>query len=150
MDTTHYETGKLGLSTPEIEAEMEEIRKAVMARDEEAARNGIAYFYLHTPLEIHRTSVLDAMRMATSCLVYKDKTGWTESRLRFTRPYASPVRFTEPKYEGTAEQRAAYPLTEDELDAIYEAQAVRVKSARIVYNAVPPEEDGGPIHGVRW
>ena len=150
MDTTHYETGKLGLSTPEIEAEMEEIRKAVMARDEEAARNGIAYFYLHTPREIHRTSVLNAMRTATSCLVYKDKTGWTESRLRFSRPYASPVRFTEPKYEGTAEQRAAYPLTDAELDAIYEAQAERIKSARIVYNAVPPEEDGGPIHGIRW
>jgi hypothetical protein len=88
--------------------------------------------------------------MATSCLVYQDREGWTASRLRFIRPYTSPVRFTEPKYEGTAEQRAANTLSDAELDAIYEAQSERLKQATVIYNAVPPEEDGGPIHGVRW
>jgi hypothetical protein len=150
METTAYKTGRLGLSTPEIEAEMEEIRQSVIKRDPEATRHGLAYFYLHTPQEIHRTSVLNAMRMATSCLVYQDKAGWTASRLRFSRPYASPVRFTEPKYEGTAEQRAANTLSDAELDAIYEAQSERLKQATVIYNVVSPEEDGGPVHGVRW
>ena len=91
MDTTHYETGKLGLSTPEIESEMEEIRKAVMARDEEAARNGIAYFYLHTPREIHRTSVLNAMRMATSCLVSAPASPSTKAPPNSAPPTRSPT-----------------------------------------------------------
>lgn len=150
METTHYETGKLGLSTPEIEAEMEEIRKAVMARDEEAARNGIAYFYLHTPREIHRTSVLDAMRMATSCLVYRDFGGWLERRVAYMRPYSVRCNVSDPKFLGSEEQQQAHALTVAELDAIWHAQSERLQKATVVRNVVGPEEEGGPYHGVRW
>ena len=65
-----YVMGKLGLSTPEIEAEKASIQAAVMERDPEAKANRIAYTYLQTPEEIHRLRILSAMETANTCLCY--------------------------------------------------------------------------------
>lgn len=148
--TAKYETGKLGLSGPEIEAEMEAIRQAVMARDPEASGNRIAYFYLHTPQEIHRTAVLKAMKMANSCLVYRDFGGWLDRKAAYARPWDARCTVSDPKYLGTEEQRQAHALSDAELNAVWHAQAERLKKATVVRNAVGPEEEGGPYHGVRW
>lgn len=150
MEQTIYETGRLGMSTPEIEEETEAIRQAVMARDSDAARHGVAYFYLHTPQEIHRVAVLKAMRMAISCLVYRDLCGWLSRKSAYTRPYEVLCRVSDAKYLGTQEQRDAHALSEHELNLIWAAQAKRVGQARVVENAVPGSEDGGPLNGVRW
>lgn len=148
--TTKYETGRIGMSDPEIDTEMEELRQAVMSRDPEATANRIAYFYLHTPQEVHRVAVLNAMRMANSCLVYRDFGGWLERRVAYMRPWNVRCNVSDPKFLGSEEQREAHALSEAELDAVWHAQAERVKKATVVHNVLGPEEEGGPYHGVRW
>jgi hypothetical protein len=138
------------MSEPEISAEMESLRQLIMTRDPEAQANRIAYFYLHTPQEVHRVAVLNAMRMATSCLVYRDFGGWLERRVAYMRPYSVRCNVPDPKFLGTEEQREAHALSEDELNAVWHAQSERLKQATVVRNAVGPEEEGGPYHGVRW
>ena len=147
---TKYETGRLGMSSPEIETEMDAIRKEVMSRDSEAMKHGIAYFHLHTPQEIHRVAVLNAMRMAISCLVYRDLGGWLNRKAAYTQPYSVHYRVSDGRFLGTQEQRDAHALTDQELNLIWAAQSKRVGQARVVENVVPDSEDGGPIHGVRW
>jgi hypothetical protein len=150
METTKYETGRLGMSEPEISAEMESLLQLIMTRDPEAQANRIAYFYLHTPQEIHRVAVLNAMRMATSCLVYRDFGGWLERRVAYMRPYSVRCNVPDPKFLGSEEQRQAHALSVAELDAIWHAQSERLQKAAVVRNVVGPEEEGGPYHGVRW
>lgn len=145
-----YELGKLGLSLPEIDAEVDEITRIVTARDEEASRTGIAYFYLKTPQEIHRGRVLDAMKMALSCLTYNMFGAWLNRKLDFQKPWQPICRVTDPKFLGTPEQHAAWPLTEKELNAIWKAQASRLSKATIVHNVIPDTEEGGPYHGIKW
>ena len=118
METTKYETGRLGMSEPEISAEMESLRQLIMTRDPEAQANRIAYFYLHTPQEIHRVAVLNAMRMATSCLVYRDFGGWLERRVAYMRPYNVRCNVPDPKFLGTEEQQQAHALTVAELGTV--------------------------------
>ena len=150
METTKYETGRLGMSEPEISAEMESLRQLIMTRDPDAQANRIAYFYLHTPQEVHRVAVLNAMRMATSCLVYRDFGGWLERRVAYMRPYNVSFNVPDPKFLGTEEQQQAHALSAAELDAIWHAQSERLQKATVVRNVVGPEEEGGPYHGVRW
>ena len=150
MEQTRYETGRLGMSSPEIEEEMEAIRRAVMSRDSDAMRHGVAYFHLHTPQEVHRVAVLNAMRMAISCLVYRDLAGWLNRKAAYTRPYETPCRVSDAKYLGTQEQRDAHALSDHELNLVWAAQSKRVGQAKVVENVVPDSEDGGPIHGVLW
>lgn len=147
---TKYEPGKLGLSDPEIVSELEEIRRNVMSRDEVAAARGIAYFYLQTPQEAHRINVLNAMRMANSCLVYRHFGEWCVRKSDFMQPYRISCNVSDPKFLGTEELRAAHALTDSELSLIWAAQCKRVAKAKVIYNVVGPEEDGGPLHGVRW
>lgn len=144
-----YDTGRLGMSDPEIDAEMEGIRQAVISRETAAAHALAAPFYLHTPQEIHRVSVLNAMRLASSCIVYRDYIGWKQGSARYAHPYISPCGRTDPKYLGTAEQRDAYMLSDAELSSVWKAQSERLKSATVVENAVPASA-GGPISGVIW
>lgn len=148
--TTKYETGRIGMSGPEIDSEMEELRQSVMSRDPEAAANRIAYFYLHTQQEVHRVAVLNAMRMANSCLVYGDFGGWLERRVAYMRPWDVRCNVGDPKYLGSEEQREAHALSDAELDSVWHAQAERLKKATVVRNVVGPGEEGGPYHGVRW
>lgn len=147
---TKYETGKLGLSEPEIVSELEEIRRNVMSRDEVAKARGVAYFYLQTPQEAHRINVLDAMRMANSCIIYGHFGEWLERKADFTQPYSVTFNVSDPKFLGTEELRAAHALTEDELNRIWAAQCQRVAKAKVIHNVLGPEEEGGPYHGVRW
>lgn len=147
---TKYETGRIGMSAPEIDAEMEQLRQDIMSRDPEATANRIAYFYLHTPQEVHRVAVLNAMRMANSCLIYRDFGGWLERRVAFMQPYDVRCNVPDPKYLGTKEQQEAHVLSEAEVNAIWHAQAERLKKATVVHNVLGPEEEGGPYHGVRW
>lgn len=146
----NYETGKLGLSSPEIDAEVDSMTKRVTARDPEATRTGIAYFYLKTPQEIHRSRVLDAMKMAISCLVYRNFGAWQQQKAAFQQPWAPLCNVKDPKYLGTQEQHAAWPLTEKELDALWRAQAERLSGATIVHNVLSGREEGGPYHGIKW
>ena len=146
----NYETGRLGLSEPEIEAEREALKAAVCQRDKEAARMGVPYFYLKTPQEIHRGHVLDAMSMATSCLVYRDFGGWQKQKLSFQQPWAPLCNVRDPKFLGSDEQRDAWPLTEKELDAIWHAQSERLARATIAHGVISAEEEGGPYHGIKW
>lgn len=142
---TKYETGKLGLSDPEIEKERTEIDEPIKKK------HGVpvAYFYLKTPQEIHRENVLDAMRMAISCITYGNWAHWDKYRAQFTGPMPE-CNVPDPKFLGTEEQRAAWSLTDEEFDAVFKAQRERLSKATIVRNLVPPEEDGGPLHGIKW
>jgi len=145
-----YETGKLGLSGPEIEAERDAITAEVIKRDEEATRTGIAYFYLKTPQEIHRSRVLDAMKTVVNCLVNREFGAWQRHKAVFQHPWVPMCNVKDPKFLGTAEQQEAWMLDEKELDAIWNAQAERLSRATIVRNVVPDTEEGGPYHGVKW
>lgn len=145
-----YETGRLGMSEPEIADEMEQLRQSVMSRDPEAKAARIAYFYLRTPQEIHRAAVLDAMRMAITCLVNRDFGGWLNHKVNCTLPYDVRCNVPDPKFLGNDEQRNAHALTEAELNAIWSAQSERLQKATVVRNVIGPDEEGGPYHGIRW
>lgn len=149
-NTPKYDTGKLGLSEPEIMAELDSIRQTVMARDEAAAARNVAFFYLQTPQEVHRLNVLDAMRMANACIIYNHFGEWLERKADFTQPYSVTFNVSDPKFLGTEEQRAAHALSDEELASIWAAQCERVGKAKIIYNVVGDDEDGSPLHGVRW
>ena len=148
--TPKYETGRIGMSDPEIEKEMEELRQLIMTRDPEAQANRVAYFYLHTPQEVHRVAVLNAMRMANGCLINRDFGGWLEHRVAYMRPWHVGGTVRDPKFLGTEEQRDAHALSEAELSAVWHAQSERLKKATVVHNVLGPEEEGGPYHGVIW
>ena len=137
------------MSDPEIRSEVTRIEESVMARSETARKNRVAYFYLQTPEEIHRLSVLSAMNTAITCLLYRDFPGWLNARTEFSQPYSNGFA-KDPMYLGTEEQRNAHALTDDELSAIWKAQGERLRQATIVRNVVPPGEDGGPLHGIQW
>ena len=140
-----YETGKIGLSEPEITAEKQAIN------DNICQKHGVpfGYFYLKTPQEIHRCAVLDAMSMANSYIIYNDFGGWERKKDDFTRPWdASGAK--EPKFAGTEEQRQAHALSYAELSSIWTAQCARVAKAKIYRSLVPDTEEGGPYHGVKW
>lgn len=69
----NFNTGKLGLSTPEIEKERKELFQTMCRRrgldpDDCSSKIGTGHFY--TPTELHREQVLWAMSMANSILFY--------------------------------------------------------------------------------
>ena len=112
-----YDTGKLGLSRDEINAETIQIENAICARsvDEDGNHPNIAYTWFCTPQEKHRLRVLDAMEMANSCLCYGY--GWEKYGSEFLLSDDS----RNPKI--TEELRYAYALTLEELDAVYQELA---------------------------
>ena len=147
--TMIYETGKIGLTGPEIEAEMREHEEIVFARDEEAKANRIAYSYLCTPQEIHRLQVLRAMQMANSCLCYDPfGRGWTNHTDCFRRP--PRVVNTDPKYKCSAEQENAFILSEKELDNIFAAQQRRIREEATIVDTGITDEDGFRYRGFKW
>jgi len=144
-----YDMGKLGLSGPEIEAEKDSIRAAVMERDPEAKANNIAYTYLQTPEEIHRLRILTAMETANSCLCY-DRLGG--SWPTYSSPFLLPntcYNSKEPRFNPSDVQRQAHALSIEELDAIFNAQRHRMLSAKVVPAGVT-DEDGFSYRKIVW
>lgn len=149
MSISKYETGRVGMSDPEIEAEVEQRKKDICARDPEAQRMGIAYFYLQTPQEIHRDAVISAMKMANTCLCYNDFHGWlSRGRFIFMKPLQPANGSNVPPL--TEEQKQAYVLSEQELDAIYAAQSERFKKAKVVDGGVTDPDGGFRYNKIIW
>ena len=140
MSISKYETGRIGMSDPEIVAEVEQRKKDICARDPEAQRTGIAYFYLQTPQEIHRDAVISAMKVANSCL--------SRGRFNFMTPLQPANGSNVPPL--TEEQKQAYFLTEQELDAIYAAQSERFKKAKVVDGGVTDPDGGFRYKKIVW
>lgn len=144
-----YDMGKLGLSTPEIEAEKASIHAVIMERDPEAKANRIAYTYLQTPEEIHRLRILSAMETANTCLCY-DRLGG--SWPTYSTPFLLPnncYNSKEPRFNPTDVQRQAHALSIEELDAVFEAQRHRMLSAKVVPAGVT-DEDGFSYRKIVW
>ena len=144
-----YKTGKIGLSNPEIEKELGKINEKA------TSRNGgefIGCGTFRTPAEIHREQVLWAMRMANSVLIYDgDKADWekyaTDYRTEslFTRRYGAP----DETHGYTKEQDRAWRLSQEETDAIWEAQSARVAKARILHN-VGTDAESVSYNSIVW
>lgn len=149
MSISKYETGRIGMSGPEIEAEVEQRKKDICARDPEAQKSGVPYFYLQTPQEIHRDAVISAMKMANSCLCYNDFHGWlSRGRFTFMKPLQPANGAKVPPL--TEEQKQAYVLTEQELDRIYAAQSERIKKAKVVDSGVTDPDGAFRYKGIKW
>lgn len=140
-------TGKLGLSSDEIRAELEEINSAICRRNPSVCRSGIGFAHLATPGETHRRNVLRAMQMAISCIVYNDKAGWANYSLSFQQPMPPA---NNPEYECSPEQKAAYPLSDAELSAVYAAQKLRISQGTVVRNLAEDDDGSFQYAGVRW
>lgn len=139
-------TGKIDLTSDEIRAELEEINTNICRRNPGICRSGIGFACLATPEETHRRNVLRAMQMAISCIVYDDIVGWKEYSRRFTEPM---IPASDPRFECTAEQKAAHPLSDDELKLIYAAEKLRISQGTVVRN-LAEDDDGFRYAGVRW
>ena len=144
-----YKTGKIGLANPEIEKELDKLNEKA------TSRNGgefIGCGPFRTPAEIHREQVLWAMRMANSILIYDgDKADWekyaTDYRTEslFTRRYGAP----DETHGYTKEQDRAWRLSQEETDAIWEAQSARVAKARILHN-VGTDAESVSYNSIVW
>lgn len=144
-----YELGKVGMSDPEIAAEVEQRKKDICARDPEAQKSGVPYFYLQTPQEIHRDAVIAAMKMANSCICYNNFNGWlSRARFTFMKPIQPANGSNVPPL--TEEQKQAYVLTEQELDRIYAAQSERFKTARVVDGGVTDPDGDFRYKKIIW
>ena len=140
-------TGKLGLSSEEIKAELEEINSTICRRNPSVCHAGVGFAYLATPEETHRRNVLRAMQMAVSCIVYNDTAGWKMYSRRFTEPM---IPANNPAFECSDEQKAAHPLSDDELNAIYAAQKLRISQGTVVRNLAEDDDGNFRYAGVRW
>lgn len=129
-----YDAGKLGLSRDEIKAEKNQIEEAICARsvDENGSHPDIAYTWFHTPQEVHRLRVLDAMRMANCCLCYGY--GWE----KYGSEFLLPDNTANPKI--SVELKQAHALTLEEIDAVYKAQQERISHANIRKNVFTDSE----------
>lgn len=140
-------TGKIDLTSDEIRAELEEINSAICRRNPSVCRSGIGFNHLATPEETHRRNVLRAMQMAISCIVYNDIVGWKEYSRQFTEPMR-PAR--DPRFECTDEQKAAHPLSDDELKLIYAAEKLRISRGTVVRNLAEDDDGSFRYAGVLW
>ena len=144
-----YETGKLGLTGPEIDRELDQLEKAA------SGRNGGEFCgsgRFRTPEEIHRERVLWAMRMANSILIYDgDKADWEEYATRYRTESLFTRRYGEPDetHGYTKEQDSANRLSQEETDAIWDAQRARVAKARILRN-VGTDAESSAYNGIIW
>ena len=144
-----YKTGNLGLADPEIERELGKLDAAATGRNGgEFCGCGI----FRTPAELHRERVLWAMRMANSILIYDGgKADWEEYAAKyrteslFTRRYGAP----DETHGYTKEQDRAWRLSQEETDAIWEAQSARVAKARILRN-VGTDAESSAYNGIIW
>lgn len=144
-----FETGRIGMSDPEIEAEVEQRKKEICARDPEARQSGVPYYYLQTPQEIHRDAVIGAMKMANTYLCYNDFNGWlSRGRFLFMKPL-QPANGAN-VHPLSEEQKQAHALDEQELDRIYAAQSERFKKAKVVDSGVTDEDGGFRYKGIKW
>lgn len=135
-----YETGRLGLTDKEKEAEVAEIRRAIVNRT--GKRESRIMFNDKTPQEIHRLRVIDAMGMADSCIVYSMEYEWREKRAAaFLRPF--------PFSGFPKEKREAFALTEAETEAIFKAQKERLSAAKI-HKWVFTDAEGVFYNSVEW
>ena len=126
-----YETGSIGLTDKEKEAEEKVLRDAIQKR---MKTRDIIQFKHQTPQEIHRFRVIDAMKMADSCIVYGVESAWED---QYSKQYQQPLHFkTEPKVK-----RDAFALTKEECDAIFKAQKERLAKASIIRNAATDAEE---------
>jgi hypothetical protein len=125
-----YETGSIGLTDKEKEAEEKVLRDAIQKR---MKTRDIIQFKHQTPQEIHRFRVISAMKMADSCIVYGMEYAWEG---QYSKQYQQPLSFKTEK-----EKRDAYALTKEECDAIFKAQKERLAKASIIRNAATDAEE---------
>ena len=149
-----FKTGRLGLSTPEIEKERKELFQAMCRRrgldpDDSSSKTGTGRFY--TPTELHREQVLWAMSMANTVLCYHGtKEDWDKHALTYQTQelWHHDGRGLTRKFGYNKVQNEAYALTATETDRIWEAQKERWSKATTVPNVVDDTE--GTLNGVRW
>lgn len=150
----NFKTGRLGLSTPEIEKERKELFQAMCRRrgldpDDCSSKIGTGHFY--TPTELHREQVLWAMSMANSILCYGGtKEQWNRHAWKYQAQEVwqrDGLGLTR-KFGYNKVQNEAYALTAIETDKIWEAQKERMSKATIVPYVVNDEEE--TLNGVRW
>ena len=150
----NFKTGRLGLSTPEIEKELKELFQAMCRRrgldpDDCSSKIGTGHFY--TPTELHREQVLWAMSMANSILCYGGtKEQWNRHAWKYQAQEVwqrDGLGLTR-KFGYNKVQNEAYALTAIETDNIWEAQKERLSKTTIVPYVVNDEEE--TLNGVRW
>ena len=150
----NFKTGRLGLSTQEIEKELKELFQAMCRRrgldpDDCGSKIGTGHFY--TPTELHREQVLWAMSMANSILCYGGtKEQWNRHAWKYQAQEVwqrDGLGLTR-KFGYNKVQNEAYALTAIETDKIWEAQKERMSKATIVPYVVDDEEE--TLNGVRW
>ena len=151
----NFKTGRLGLSTPEIEAEMRDLHVAMCQRrnlDPEDSSSHVGTGHFHTPTEIHREQVLWAMRMANSVLCYDGgKDNWATYATEYHHQHLwrtdglGHVR----KFGYNKVQNEAYALSEEETDAIWTAQKARMSRATVLHN-VGTDSEGCSYNSIQW
>lgn len=149
-----FKTGRLGLSTMEIENERKELFQAMCRRrgldpDDRSSKTGTGRFY--TPSELHREQVLWAMSMANTVLCYHGtKDDWGKHALTYQSHelWQHDGRGLTRKFGYNKVQNEAYALTETETDMIWKAQKERMVKATTVPGVVDDTE--GTLNGVRW
>ncbi len=144
-----YETGKLGLTGPEIDLELDKLSAAATSRNGgEFCGSGV----FRTPGEIHRERVLWAMRLANSILIYDGcKAVWEGYAARYRTESLFTLRYGAPDetHGYTAEQDSANRLSQQETDAIWDAQRARVAKATILRN-VGTDSESSSYNGIIW
>ena len=151
----NFKTGRLGLSGPEIEAEMQNIFEAMCQRrnlDPEDSGSQVGTGHFRTPTEIHREQVLWAMRMANSVICYdggKDNWDTYATEYRHQHLWREDGLGHVRKFGYNKVQDEAYALSEEETDAIWTEQKARMSRATVLHN-VGTDSEGCSYNSIKW
>lgn len=154
---TTLETGKLGLSSQEVDQERSKIIKAVLTRAGITPGKTVGpcdmtgHHTERTPQEIHRGAVLDAITMANCLLCYGQWADWDRHAAGYQTQQIWSTRGYGPTqtYGYSQEQNDAYHLTKQECDQIWHAQRERMKSAKVL-TGVHTDPDGASYNAIIW